>query len=937
MKIFIILFISTALMLCLNATIQINAQVDLQNFLVAFYPFNGNANDESGNNNNGSVHGAKLTTDRFGNPNSAYNFNGLDNYIVVANSTSLTSIENSNIVSISAWVLIRNWYQGWNIFAIINKYREFDDNGWEFLAGAQPSEGFGFGLELGMSKYYDYQFTFNTWYHLAAVYDKDQDMMNLYLNGQKVFTDTCNSSLKNTQGGPLFIGYSPMGPDEYSDGKIDDIRIYNRELSDTEIQTIYQEKPPDKLLYIKPATNISKSGFTANWYKYPGSKDFKLDFTNDPQFDSLILSNVDVGNDSSYTITGLSLIEGATYYYRMRAITEVDTSSYSFYNKIVILKPPGNALKFCGNGDFVSIPRSIQDDFTIEFWFYSGNGGFSIIDGELDGSDSEFKVSSGGGQILFGTGNPEVDISGSFPLNDGYWHHAAATRTKSTGHLELYIDGTLVATGTGSTNSLTAPRMLLTDNNNWGWFTLDELRLWNIVRTQEQIRSSMYTSLAGTETGLQAYYKFDQGIAGEENSDDTTLIDATANGNNGKLHNFGLHSGNCSNWVSSGACHHAIELKAPTQISTSCFTANWHPVYGSTDFRIDVADNAGFNPMLICNMDAGNDTSFKIQVKLWAGQTYCYRMRVISETDTSPNSAIQSICTPFLKEVTNVSTSGFRVNWYPVQGATDFRIDVTDNWDFNAILISNLDAGTDSSVQIIGFPIWAGLTYQYRMRIIAGTDTSPNSITQYVSLPFLKPATYGVWNGFIANWYPVYGATDFRIDVADNYDFNPMLISNMDAGKDSSFQVTSPLLKPWNSYYYRMRIVAEKDTSPNSSAQWITINFPQQKDSFILNVKQPPIEQCIINGIKKTDINRMKVFPNPSDGNLTLTLDEDQFGSPVIVQVLNLDGAVLLNYLDYADGNNSQLSLDLSKFSKGLYIIQVSGKGITLRDKIIIL
>ena len=336
MKIFIILFISTALMLCLNATIQINAQVDLQNGLVAFYPFNGNANDESGNNNNGSVHGAKLTTDRFGNPNSAYNFNGLDNYIVVANSTSLTSIENSNIVSISAWVLIRNWYQGWNIFAIINKYREFDDNGWEFLAGAMPSEGFGFGLELGMSKYYDYQFTFNTWYHLAAVYDKDQDMMNLYLNGQKVFTDTCNSSLKNTQGGPLFIGYSPMGPDEYSDGKIDDIRIYNRELSDTEIQTIYQEKPPDKLLYIKPATNISKSGFTANWYKYPGSKDFKLDFTNDPQFDSLILSNVDVGNDSSYTITGLSLIEGATYYYRMRAIAGRDTSPNSSPQSLLV-------------------------------------------------------------------------------------------------------------------------------------------------------------------------------------------------------------------------------------------------------------------------------------------------------------------------------------------------------------------------------------------------------------------------------------------------------------------------------------------------------------------------------------------------------------------------------------------------------------------------
>jgi len=62
--------------LCFGLTIK--AQVNLQDGLVAFYPFNGNANDESGNLNNGTVNGATLTTDRFGNGNSAYNFNGID-------------------------------------------------------------------------------------------------------------------------------------------------------------------------------------------------------------------------------------------------------------------------------------------------------------------------------------------------------------------------------------------------------------------------------------------------------------------------------------------------------------------------------------------------------------------------------------------------------------------------------------------------------------------------------------------------------------------------------------------------------------------------------------------------------------------------------------------------------------------------------------------
>ncbi|MBC7408621.1 MAG: hypothetical protein H7339_09555, partial [Arcicella sp.] len=52
------------------------AQVNLKNGLIACYPFNANANDESGNNNNGTINGATLTTDRFGKANRAYNFNG---------------------------------------------------------------------------------------------------------------------------------------------------------------------------------------------------------------------------------------------------------------------------------------------------------------------------------------------------------------------------------------------------------------------------------------------------------------------------------------------------------------------------------------------------------------------------------------------------------------------------------------------------------------------------------------------------------------------------------------------------------------------------------------------------------------------------------------------------------------------------------------------
>ena len=71
--------------------------------LVGFWPFNGNANDESGNGNNGTVNGATLTADRNGVANSAYSFDGIGNYIDVKNSQTIANVPN---LSISTWIKI---------------------------------------------------------------------------------------------------------------------------------------------------------------------------------------------------------------------------------------------------------------------------------------------------------------------------------------------------------------------------------------------------------------------------------------------------------------------------------------------------------------------------------------------------------------------------------------------------------------------------------------------------------------------------------------------------------------------------------------------------------------------------------------------------------------------------------------------------------------
>ena len=81
--------------------VQVQAQSFLTNGLVAYYPFNGNANDASGNGNDGIVYGAILTVDRFGNAYSAYYFAGTNSYIRIPQTSSLNNLQNTTI---SYWI-----------------------------------------------------------------------------------------------------------------------------------------------------------------------------------------------------------------------------------------------------------------------------------------------------------------------------------------------------------------------------------------------------------------------------------------------------------------------------------------------------------------------------------------------------------------------------------------------------------------------------------------------------------------------------------------------------------------------------------------------------------------------------------------------------------------------------------------------------------------
>ncbi len=200
--------------------------------LVAYYPFNGNANDESGNGHHGTVYGAWLTNDRFGNANSAYSFDGNNDYIDVGDWAI------GGACSFSAWVYY-NSFKNWSRILDFGNGASQDNI---VIANVSYTTNGNFSIFHYSSSYHlriDNFFSTNTWLHVAVVVDI-KGFMKMYLNGElkgKLTGWTPYNIIRNNQ----YFGKSNWSGDGYLDGKLDDIRIYNRALTDEEVQLLYHE------------------------------------------------------------------------------------------------------------------------------------------------------------------------------------------------------------------------------------------------------------------------------------------------------------------------------------------------------------------------------------------------------------------------------------------------------------------------------------------------------------------------------------------------------------------------------------------------------------------------------------------------------------------------------------------------------------------------
>ncbi|MCH1500313.1 MAG: LamG domain-containing protein, partial [Akkermansiaceae bacterium] len=279
----------------------------LNDGLVAYYPFNGNAEDESGNGNNGTVDGATLTTDRNGNPNNAYDFS--NSSIIVPDAASL-DLGGGSGFAISVWVNPRSLYPQVNNWAgILSKFDgsaaytlDLNATGVHAQFSRSPGDGapnyFWRDSPIGgwnASEYAEGSLpSLDTWTHIAVAYNNDS--ITCYVNGQPTATrDAIDDLDPQTTGNPLTIGMirNSFGDGHFFDGQIDDIRVYNRALSDTEVTALYDLEKPDL-----------NSGLVA-YYPFNGNADDESGNGNNGSVNGAALTADRKGNaDSAYSFDG---------------------------------------------------------------------------------------------------------------------------------------------------------------------------------------------------------------------------------------------------------------------------------------------------------------------------------------------------------------------------------------------------------------------------------------------------------------------------------------------------------------------------------------------------------------------------------------------------------------------------------------------------------
>ena len=317
-------------------------------------------------------------------------------------------------------------------------------------------------------------------------------------------------------------------------------------------------------------------------------------------------------NSTSYTF---NIGANTTKFVYVVALDAIGNETSYSYKQIASTKPfSGSAIELKNDVGYADAgddgyPQG-SESLTIEFWTKT--------------TDASTYFFSYGSQVANGFINLGLNSSGKFyykslisatTVNDGIWHHLAFSYDEGTNTSSLYVDGELDAT----TTSIAAPNIVLSGymaigSDVYGGYYLDgfmdEFKVWNFAKADF---SDRFTPNLGNESGLVAYYSFDE-------EQGTKTADRTGIRNEMELHNF--------NWVPSDFLP-TPKLYQPTATSTSGLTVNYLAPASAVDVLVDVSVASDFSSFEVQDYSVGTSGSGLVNAVLSGGTQYYIRAKAI--------------------------------------------------------------------------------------------------------------------------------------------------------------------------------------------------------------------------------------------------------------------------------------------------------------------
>ncbi|WP_274475833.1 LamG-like jellyroll fold domain-containing protein [Mangrovimonas aestuarii] len=549
------------------------------------------------------------------------NFDGVDDKI----QTSFSGVLGTNNRTFEAWVYVPSTAPASNLAIMDYGVSSVGSRNTFMVAGDRSLKFISGGTNANISTA---AFTVpeGTWTHVAFVLNSGTG--SLYINGAVLASGSL--SAVNTPSGNenVIIGERVSGGSTLFNGDIDEVRIWDVARTETEIQASMNEEVCEStsglVAYYKlnegtagvdntgitTATDLvdgndgTLSGFgltsgnTSNWVTgKDGLTTFSIDNTVSSD-DTTLTANqagatyqwVDVDNanapiadETNQTFTPSASGNYAVEITAGGCVETSETIAFTAQDPI----ESGISLNFDGVDDYVqtTCPGVANNGArTVEAWIKttknsnpSEGGSQSVIvdwGSTTNGKRFTFNILWGNAIRLEVAG---AGLNGTVAVNDGNWHHVAVTFNPSGNTMSLYVDGVLDTSGIMSTvNTGTATNVRIgsrIDNVNPFEGSIDEVRIWDVARTQAEIQADMNNELCDDTPNLIGYYKLNEGTADSDNTGVLTANDDSGD-NNGTLNGFALTTGSTSNWTNGASVTAAASIDATVSSDDSTLTAN---------------------------------------------------------------------------------------------------------------------------------------------------------------------------------------------------------------------------------------------------------------------------------------------------------------------------------------------------------------------------